>query len=111
MQVHRCPSSPGGDGGPHSSSPPLRGRSFSPTQRPQSLHAIIHCVPVLMEAGTKRPADESGDGAAEKLQRLDEDGAAEDVVAIVPQRRTCLHEVRLLIEPAGPQLIPKKISH
>lgn len=53
-------------------------------------------LPYAMEvAGVKRAASDAPDeaGAADKLRRVDEGGAAEGAPPIVQQRRTCLHEV------------------
>lgn len=48
-----------------------------------------------MEAGAKRAAADAPDdaGAADKLRRVGEEGAAEGAVPVVQQRRSCLHEV------------------
>ena len=49
-----------------------------------------------MEAGVKRAAPEEAPGEAGKAQRTQEQQPEEGeaAVAIIPQRRTCLHEVR-----------------
>ena len=52
-------------------------------------------------AGVKRAASDAPDeaGAADKLRRVDEGGAAEGAPPIVQQRRTCLHEVMTRTRP------------